>query len=37
MDLQTGRRDPGIQHLIEQERAEQAEWPLWRKIYKIFC
>ncbi|PLB54241.1 amino acid transporter [Aspergillus steynii IBT 23096] len=37
MDLQTGRRDLDIQYLIEQERAEQAEWPAWKKLYKFFC
>ena len=37
MDLVTGRRDLDIQHLIEQEKAEQAAWPRWKKIYKIFC
>lgn len=37
MDLQTGRRDLDIQYLIEQERAEQAEWPAWKKAYKFFC
>ncbi|GAB1211990.1 amino acid permease [Aspergillus terreus] len=37
MDLQTGRRELDIQYLIEQERAEQAEWPMWKKAYKIFC
>lgn len=37
MDLQTGRRDLDIQHLIEQERAEQAKWPRWKKACKFFC
>lgn len=37
MDLQTGRRDMDIQHLIEEERAEQMAWPMWKKVYKIFC
>ncbi|KAL4893343.1 amino acid permease-domain-containing protein [Aspergillus ambiguus] len=37
MDLQTGRRELDIQYLIEQERAEQAAWPMWKKAYKIFC
>lgn len=37
MDLVTGRRDLDIQHLIAEERAEQAAWPMWKKIYKIFC
>ncbi|OJJ81170.1 amino acid permease GAP1 [Aspergillus glaucus CBS 516.65] len=37
MDLQTGRRDLDIQHLIDEERAEQAAWPWWKKAYKFFC
>lgn len=37
IDLVTGRRDLDIQHLIEQEKAEQALWPRWKKIYKVFC
>jgi len=37
MDLVTGRRELDIQHLIDQERAEQAAWPRWKKVYKLFC
>ncbi|KAJ6184306.1 general amino acid permease Gap1-Penicillium chrysogenum [Penicillium mononematosum] len=37
VDLVTGRRDLDIQHLIEQELAEQREWPKWKKVYKFFC
>lgn len=37
VDLVTGRRDLDIQHLIDQERAEQAAWPAWKKFYKFFC
>jgi amino acid transporter len=37
VDLTTGRRDMDVQHLIEQERAEQAAWPMWKKFYKLFC
>lgn len=37
MDLVTGRRDLDIQHLIAEERAEQASWPVWKKVYKFFC
>ncbi|KAF9886039.1 glyceraldehyde-3-phosphate dehydrogenase 1 [Aspergillus nanangensis] len=37
MDLHTGRRDLDIQYLIEQERAEQDQWPMWKKFYKFFC
>lgn len=37
MDLVTGRRELDIQHLIDQERAERASWPKWKKLYKFFC
>lgn len=37
MDLVTGRRDLDIPHLIAEERARQAAWPVWKKIYKFFC
>lgn len=37
MDLSTGRRDLNIQHLIDEERAERAAWPIWKKIFKLFC
>lgn len=38
IDLMTGRRDIGdISHLIAEERAEQASWSAWKKIYKLFC
>ncbi|GAD94074.1 amino acid permease (Gap1), putative [Paecilomyces variotii No. 5] len=37
MDLNTGRRELDIQHLLMEERAEQANWPTWKKAYKLFC
>lgn len=37
MDLVTGRRELDIQHLLAEERAEQAAWPTWKKVYKLFC
>jgi amino acid transporter len=37
VDLVTGRRDLDIQHLVEQELAEQRDWPKWKKVYKFFC
>ncbi|KAJ9486938.1 hypothetical protein VN97_g6399 [Penicillium thymicola] len=36
-DLATGRRDLDVQHLVEQERAEQKQWPVWKKVYNFFC
>jgi amino acid transporter len=37
VDLVTGRRELDLQHLIEQERAEQKAWPKWKKVWKFFC
>ncbi|KAJ9216472.1 hypothetical protein DTO166G4_2060 [Paecilomyces variotii] len=37
MDLSTGRRELDIQALLMEERAEQANWPAWKKVYKLFC
>jgi amino acid transporter len=37
MDLRTGRRELNIQWLMKEERAQQAAWPAWKKIYKFFC
>ncbi|WEW54652.1 histidine permease [Emydomyces testavorans] len=37
MDLNTGRRDLNLQHLIAEEKAERQTWPRWKKVYKAFC
>jgi amino acid transporter len=37
MDLHTGIRDLNLAELIAEENAEQATWPRWKKIYKLFC
>lgn len=37
MDLRTGRRDFSFPHLLAEERQERANWPLWKRIYKLFC
>ncbi|THW72925.1 amino acid permease [Aureobasidium pullulans] len=37
MDLHTGIRELNIAELIAEERAEQAQWPAWKKAYKFFC
>ncbi|OJD35172.1 amino acid permease [Diplodia corticola] len=37
MDLHSGRRDFDVAELVTQERAEQAAWPRWKKVYKFFC
>ncbi|KAK8180095.1 amino acid transporter [Phyllosticta capitalensis] len=37
MDLHTGIREFNIAELVAEERAEQANWPKWKKAYKFFC
>ncbi|GAB7359271.1 hypothetical protein MBLNU230_g5928t1 [Neophaeotheca triangularis] len=37
MDLHTGMRDLNLAELIAEEKAEQAAWPRWKKVYKFFC
>ena len=37
MDLQTGRRELNLPVLLAEERAEQAAWPKWKKVYKTVC
>lgn len=36
MDVTTGRRELDMD-LIEQEKAEQQQWSVWKKVYKVFC
>jgi amino acid transporter len=37
MDLQTGMRELNLAELLAEERAEQAVWPQWKRLYKLFC
>ncbi|KAL4797240.1 amino acid permease-domain-containing protein [Aspergillus venezuelensis] len=37
VDLRTGRRELNVQWLMREERAQQAAWPAWKKLYKFFC
>lgn len=37
MDLHTGIRELNISELIEEERAERAMWPKWKRAYKFCC
>jgi yeast amino acid transporter len=37
MDLLTGRRELDIRQLLAEERAERTRWPLWKRVYKLFC
>jgi amino acid transporter len=37
MDLHSGIRELNIAELVAEERAEQAQWPAWKKAYKWLC
>ncbi|KAH7121875.1 amino acid permease/ SLC12A domain-containing protein [Dactylonectria estremocensis] len=37
MDITTGRRYVRAHILAEQEREEQAAWPLWKRVYRFLC
>jgi amino acid transporter len=37
IDLVTGRRSLDTQELIDEERAERATWPLWKRVYFKLC
>ena len=37
MDLHSGVRDLNLAELLAEERAEQANWPMWKKWYKFVC
>ncbi|KAF2477235.1 AAT family amino acid transporter [Lindgomyces ingoldianus] len=37
IDVTSGRREMNLAALLAEERAEQAKWPMWKKIYKTIC
>lgn len=37
IDVTSGKREMDLPALLAEERAEQANWPKWKKIYKILC
>ncbi|KAF2842431.1 AAT family amino acid transporter [Patellaria atrata CBS 101060] len=37
IDITSGRRELNLQEILEEERAEQARWPRWKRVYKTFC
>jgi len=37
MDITSGRREMDLAALLAEERAIQAQWPRWKKIYKTVC
>lgn len=37
MDLKTGVRELDLKELLVEEQTEKAQWPKWKKAYKLFC
>jgi len=37
IDVTSGKRDLDLGTILAEERAEQAKWPRWKKIYHFFC
>ncbi|KAL5427858.1 hypothetical protein PMIN04_001064 [Paraphaeosphaeria minitans] len=37
IDITSGRREMDLPALLAQERAEQAQWPRWKKVWNVFC
>jgi yeast amino acid transporter len=37
IDITSGRREMDLATILAEERAEQAKWPKWKKIYKTVC
>lgn len=37
IDITSGRRDLDLASILAEERAIQAKWPLWKKVYRTVC
>jgi amino acid transporter len=37
IDVTSGRREMDLAAILAEERAIQAQWPRWKKIYKTIC
>ena len=37
IDVTSGRREMNLAEILAEERAEQAQWPKWKKVWKTFC
>jgi yeast amino acid transporter len=37
IDVTSGRREMNLAEILVEERAIQAKWPRWKKIYKTIC
>lgn len=37
IDIVSGRREMDLQEILAEERAIQAKWPWWKKVYRTIC
>lgn len=37
IDISSGMREMDLASILVEERALQAKWPRWKKIYKTVC
>lgn len=37
IDIDSGKRELDLTAILAEERAEQAKWPMWKKIWKTVC
>lgn len=37
IDIDSGKREMDLVTILAEERAEQAQWPKWKKIYHTLC
>lgn len=37
IDVTSGRREMNLAALLAEERAEQAQWPKWKKVWNVMC
>ena len=37
IDIDSGKRELDLPAILAEERAEQAKWPMWKKIWKTIC
>jgi amino acid transporter len=37
IDIDSGKRELDLPVILAEERAEQARWPVWKKIWRTLC
>jgi len=37
IDIVSGRREMNLKEILAEERAIQAKWPWWKKVYRTVC